>query len=83
MQLDWRVKTKEIKALDRQFSIPIYVNDEHILTTRVDFRIHENDGSFTLAERKGYETRNYKITKKLIEAVWLKDHPEYTYLVVK
>src|SRR6266446_5172283 len=72
MSLDWRVKAKEIKSWDRPYSIPIYVNGEHILTTRVDFRIHENDGSFTLAETKGFETRDYKITKKSIEAVWLK-----------
>ncbi len=83
MSLDWRVKAKEIKSWDRPYSIPIYVNGEHILTTRVDFRIHENDGSFTLAETKGFETRDYKITKKSIEAVWLKEHPEYSYLLVK
>jgi hypothetical protein len=83
MQLDWRLKAKEIKAWDRQFSIPIYVNGEHIRTTRVDFRIHENDGSYTLAETKGFETRDYKITKKLIEATWLKDHADYQYILVK
>jgi hypothetical protein len=31
------------------------------LTTRVDFRVHENDGSFTLVETKGFETPDYKI----------------------
>lgn len=55
---------------------------EHILTTRVDFRVHENDGSFTLAETKEFETADYKIEKKLIESVWLKDHLDYSYVVV-
>jgi hypothetical protein len=83
MQLDWRVKAGDIKGYDRQFSIPIYVNGEHMLTTRVDFRIHENDGSYTLAETKGFETRDFKIIKKLIEATWLKEHLDYSYVLVK
>jgi hypothetical protein len=83
MQLDWRLKAGDIKAWEKQVPIPIYVNGEHILTTKVDFLIHENDGSKTLVETKGFETADYRIKKKLIEAVWLKEHPEYSYLVVK
>jgi hypothetical protein len=83
MQLDWRLKAKDIKAWDRQFPVRIEIGGEHILTTRVDFRVHENDGSFTLVETKGFETADYRIKKRLIEAVWLKEHLDYSYIVVK
>jgi hypothetical protein len=53
------------------------------ITTRVDFRIHENYGSYTLAETKGFETADYKIKKRLIETMWLPEHLEYSYVVVK
>jgi hypothetical protein len=83
MQPDWRKKAKDIRDWDRQYSVRIEIGGEHILTTRVDFRVHENDGSYTLVETKGFETPDYKIKKKLIEAVWLKNHLKYTYIVVK
>jgi hypothetical protein len=73
----------DIKDWVRQFPIRIEINGDHILTTRVDFRVHENDGSFTLVETKGFETADYLIKKKLIESVWLKEHLDYSYLVVK
>ena len=83
MQLDWRLKAKEIKTWDGQFPVRIEINGEHILTTKVDCRVHENDGSFTLEEVKGFETADYKIKKKLIAGVFLKGHPDYSYVVVK
>jgi hypothetical protein len=83
MGLDWRLKAGDIKAWEKQVAIPIYVNGYHILTTKVDFLVHENDGSKTLVETKGFETPDYKLKKKLIEAVWLHDHKEYSYIVVK
>ena len=54
-----------------------------VLTTRVDFRILHNDGSYELAETKGFETPDYKIKKRLIEVVWLPEHPDHSYLLVK
>lgn len=83
MQLDWRKKAGDITDWERQFSIRIEINGEHILTTRVDFRIHHNDGSYELAETKGFETPDYKIKKRLIEVVWLPEHPDHTYILVK
>jgi hypothetical protein len=83
MQLDWRKRAKDIKDWDRQYPVRIEIGGEHILTTRVDFRVHENDGSYTLVETKGFETPDYKIKKKLIEVVWLKNRQEYTYVGVK
>lgn len=45
MQLDWRKEAKDIRDWDLQYSVRIEIEGEHILTTRVDFRVHENDGS--------------------------------------
>ena len=52
MELDWRVRASEIKAWDRQFPIEIRNPKTGKLLRRhkVDFRVHENDGSFTLVE---------------------------------
>jgi hypothetical protein len=83
MQLDWRLKAKEIKAWERQYSVRIEINGQHILTTRVDFRIHHNDGSYELAETKGFETPDYRIKKRLIEVVWLPEQPDHCYTLVK
>jgi hypothetical protein len=83
MQLDWRLKSKEIKGWDRQFPVRIEISGEHILTTKVDFQAHENDGSFTLEEMKGFETADYKIKKRLIEIVFLEENPDHSCLVVR
>jgi hypothetical protein len=85
MELDWRLKAGDIKAWDKQFSIDIRnpKTDEFILRHKVDFRVHENDGSFTLQEMKGFEQRDYRILKKLIEVLWLPEHLDYKYLLVK
>jgi hypothetical protein len=32
---------------------------------------------------KGFETPDYQLKAKLIEAVYLQKHPQYTYTVVK
>lgn len=81
MQLDWRKEAKDIRDWDLQYSVRIEIEGEHILTTRVDFRVHENDGS----PRRNQRIRNAGLQdqEKLIEAVWLKNHLEYSYVVVK
>lgn len=50
---------------------------------KVDFRIHHKDGSFELLEAKGAETEDYKWRRKFLENIWLPDHPDHTYTVVK
>jgi len=85
MELDWRVRASEIKAWDRQFPIEIRNPKTGKLLRRhkVDFRVHENDGSFTLVETKGFETRDWKMIRDEIEVLWLPEHPAYSYLVAK
>jgi hypothetical protein len=85
MQLDWRLKAGDIKGWDRQYPIEIRNPKTGKLLRRhkVDFRIHENDGSFTLAETKGFETRDWKMIRDEIEVLWLPENPAYTYVVAK
>ena len=45
--------------------------------------IHENDGSFTLIETKGVETRDWRMIRDEIEVLWLPEHLDYRYQVEK
>lgn len=84
MGLDWRLKAGEIKGWTRQFPIEIRSpGGELILRHKVDFRVEHNDDSFELLEAKGFETRDYKITKRLIETLWLPEHLDHVYTVAK
>lgn len=86
MQLDWRLKATDsnrIKAWDRQFPVHIIYHRNTLLTTKVDFRIHHMDGSFELVECKGFITPDYPLKKKLITMMWIPDHPNYRYTVVR
>jgi Protein of unknown function (DUF1064) len=85
MDLDWRLKANAIKGWARQF--PIEIRSPHtgelILRHKVDFRIGHNDGSFELLECKGFETRDWRITKRLIEELWLPENLDHVYTVAK
>jgi hypothetical protein len=84
MSLDWRKRAGEIKDWKRQFMIEIRSPaGELILQHKVDFRIEHNDESFELLECKGFETRDYRITKRLIETLWLPEHLDYCSLLSK
>ena len=84
MDLDWKIQQGEIKKWDKQFPVDIETPDgEFILRHKVDFRIHHFDGSFELLETKGFEQRDYRIIKRLIEVLWLPAHLDHTYTVLK
>lgn len=82
-ELQVRLRAGDILGFERQFPVPIYVNGYHICTCKVDFLVYERDGTKALKETKGVETADYRIKKKLIEAVWLVENPDYTYEVIK
>lgn len=88
MELDLRVRAKDIKAWDRQFKVDVYAYNQYgtpvkLCSHRIDFRLHENDGSFTLLEAKGVATTDWKWRKKMLELFWLPVNPNYSYMVVK
>lgn len=87
-ELYLRKKTGDIKDYDSQFKVEIPLFNESgdkcmSVKHRVDFRIHENDGSFTLYEVKGVETQDYKWRRSLLEKFWLPLHKDHTYKVRK
>ncbi len=88
--LDIRVRAGEIKGWERQFKVECvpFTSDGRpvkALTVRhrVDFRVHENDGTFTLLEAKGVETADWKRRRDWLLALWLPEHLDHKYQVVK
>ena len=79
---------KDIKDYDSQYKIEAWCyradgSKAFKVAHRVDFRIHHNDGSFELLEAKGVETADYIWRRKFLENIWLPEHPDHTYTVVK
>lgn len=50
---------------------------------KIDFRVHHKDGSFELLEAKGIETDDYKMRREYLLKLWLPEHPDHYYTVVK
>ena len=89
-QLNIRLRAGEIKAVERQFKIeciPYDCHGEPVLeckvTHKVDFRVQENDGTFTLIEAKGPETADYRMRRKWLLHFWLPAHRDHEYRVVR
>lgn len=85
--LDLRLAAGLIKGWDRQFKVEMVAYDHQgrpamTKTHRIDFRIHELDGTFTLREAKGSETDDYRERAAWLKAFWLPLHPDYKYEVV-
>lgn len=88
--LDLRLRAGEIKQWERQFKIeciPYNCHGDPVLkckvSHKVDFRVHQLDGSYTLVEAKGLETADYRIRRKWLENFWLPENMDHVYEVVK
>ncbi len=88
--LDQRLKAGEIKGWERQFKVEMIPYNKYgepcprlKVTHKIDFRIHELDGSYTLLEAKGAETTDWRRRVKWLEDIWLPEHPDHAYQVVK
>lgn len=84
----FRQNVGDIKAYESQYKVEMWIYRANGLRAfcvrhRVDFRIEHNDGSFELVEAKGVETADYKFRRRLLEEIWLPDHPDHTYTVIK
>lgn len=51
-------------------------------THKIDFRIHNLDGSYTLLEAKGAETADYKDRRRWLETFWLPLNLDHDYQVI-
>jgi hypothetical protein len=86
--LDIMKRAGEIKDWEPQFKLEMWAYDCHgkkalKKTHKVDFRVHENDGTFRLLEAKGFETDDYRDRRRWLEAFWLPENPDHVYEVVK
>ena len=81
-------RSGQILEWERQYTVELDIYDRVgnlalSLFHRVDFRIILNDGCYSLVEIKGFETAEWKLRKKLLNALWLPAHPDYCYQVIK
>lgn len=86
--LELRLKSGEITEIEPQYKLEMWAYRENGLPAfkvshKVDFRVANKDGSYELVEAKGVETADYKMRRKFLENIWLPDHPDHTYTVIK
>lgn len=86
-ELDIRLRAGEIKGWEPQYKVEMYAYDKWgkpVLkkTHKVDFRVHELDGSYTLLEAKGVETQDYLDRRKWLLKLWLPENLDHVYEVV-
>jgi hypothetical protein len=86
--LDLRLKAGDITAIEPQFKVEMWCYRENGLPAfkvshKIDFRVTNKDGSYELIEAKGAETTDYLWRRKFLEHIWLPDHLDHTYTVVK
>ena len=82
-ELDLLKKAGEIVEIIPQYKIELRANGHLICNYYVDFYIEYKDGSIVLEEIKGYETDVFRFKRRLLEALYLPEHPEMEYIVLK
>lgn len=88
MELDARLAAGEIVRWERQYRVEMWAHDRHgtpriKLSHKVDFRVEHHDGTYELVEVKGVETSDYRMRKRWLEKLWLPEHPDHRYTVVR
>jgi hypothetical protein len=83
--LDLRMKAEDgdVKDWTRQVKVSLDVNGMHITNYFVDFQVELRDGRTQLVEVKGFDTEVFRLKRLLLEATYLKEHPEVEYLIVR
>lgn len=70
-ELQLLVRAGSIKNLELQPSFPLVVNGKKICEYRADFKYFDQaKGSTVIEDVKGFKTPEYKIKKKLTEAIY-------------
>lgn len=87
-ELDLRLMAGDILEVIPQYKIEAYAyrkdgSKAFLVKHKVDFRIQLLDGSYELVEAKGAETSDYLWRRKFLEHIWLPEHLDYVYRVVK
>lgn len=82
-ELDWRIKSGEIKSWDRQVKIPLRVNGVLICNYYVDFKVITKHDSVEYHEYKGFETAEWKMKWQLFTALLSEIDPGAELVVIK
>lgn len=82
-ELDLRQRAGQVEKWKRQVKISLDVNGFHICNYFVDFKAWLKVGKIQLIEVKGFEIEIFRLKRKLLEAVYLPEHPDEEYLIVK
>lgn len=87
-ELDLRLKAGEFVKVEPQYRIKLYCylpdgSRADLFTYICDFRCERPDGTYLLTEAKGHVTETYRTKRKLLDLVWLPDHPSYEFEEVK
>lgn len=87
-ELELRKKAGDILDWERQYKIEAWAyrkdgEKAFCVNHKVDFRVHHKDGSYELVEAKGVETADYRMRRRFLEQLWLPEHPDHTYTVIK
>jgi hypothetical protein len=86
--LDLRMRAGEFVEIVPQYRIKLYVylpdgKKADLFTYICDFRCERPDGTYLLVEAKGKEMDTFKVKKRILDLVWLPDHPDYEYEIQK
>ena len=73
----------KLRNVERQWRVELRANGKLICNYYVDFRLEHLDGSFELVEIKGFETEVYRFKRRLLEALWLPEHPDHEFTEYK
>ncbi len=78
----------EILEYESQYTVTITIYNStgkavDTIRHKIDFRVHNVDGSYKLLEAKGIETDDYKWRRRMLLNLWLPDHPDHVYEVRK
>lgn len=82
-QLDMLKRGGAITGWRRQVRVDLSIHGKHIAFYKVDFEVTHNDGHLELIEVKGFETREWQIKWKLLEAIYGTEFPDVELTVVK
>ncbi len=75
-------KAKEIKGFEAHVKIPLIWNGYIICNYYIDFKVFHNDGTIEYIETKGYQTSEWKLKWKMLEAMTNSD-PNYKMTLVQ
>ena len=82
--LDLLLKANEIKSWERQFKIELRApSGELICRYYCDFMVVDKNGQKKLIEIKGFSTEIFRLKLKLLQLLWLPQHPEYEYEIIR